>query len=152
MSDPIIRDYLEALAPGDIVYLPAKEGAPPNGPRALTVFGRVLEVSGPVAMVRWTEGPGLRYCGVGGGWYALEDLRPDPRLVCISDRYEGAGALAAGMPYDCIGDFLRMCAACFPEEHITIDDFSEDADGVWHDATGPVLELYQSALTRARAG
>lgn len=63
------------LEVGSKVYLPDSEGSPPFGPRALNVSGRILEISGNLAFVRWTHGPDLRRLGVGGGWYEREELR-----------------------------------------------------------------------------
>jgi hypothetical protein len=60
---------------GSIVFLPPGEGDAPNGPRALRVFGRVLEIRGNDAFVRWSSGPDLPRCGIGGAWYTTEELR-----------------------------------------------------------------------------
>lgn len=61
---------------GSIVYLPTiTDGEAPNGPRALEVYGKVLEIrAGNLAFVRWDRGPDLARCGSGGGWYATESL------------------------------------------------------------------------------
>jgi len=62
---------------GDTVFLPhnRKAEGEPNGPRALGVTGEVLEERAGIAFVRWTGGLHLARCGVGGGWYATDDLR-----------------------------------------------------------------------------
>lgn len=60
---------------GSVVHLPDKGGNPPFGARTLNVSGKVLEVAGDLAYVRWDRGPDLSRCGVGGGWYEVEELR-----------------------------------------------------------------------------
>lgn len=58
------------------------------------------------------------------------EARREPRLRCVSDRYDREGGI-----YDDVDDFYRMCAQVFGE----LPELTQVGPWRWHDAHGAVL-------------